>query len=84
MGSLSGGESFENSLIHELANPLRFLDEPLQNDLDLETVDWLKKDELQKDEANRYFIAMMKTFFLKRLILLSTYDWSSTVKKRKH
>ena len=43
IGSLSGGEALKIQLIHELAKPFEilFLDEP-SNDLDLETVDWLK------------------------------------------
>ena len=44
IGSLSGGESLKIQLIHELAKPFEilFLDEP-SNDLDIEMVDWLKK-----------------------------------------
>ena len=44
IGSLSGGEALKIQLIHELAKPFEilFLDEP-SNDLDIEMVDWLKK-----------------------------------------
>ena len=44
IGSLSGGEALKIQLIHELSKPFEilFLDEP-SNDLDLETVDWLKR-----------------------------------------
>ena len=43
IGSLSGGEALKVQLIHELSKTFEilFLDEP-SNDLDLETVDWLK------------------------------------------
>ena len=44
IGSLSGGEALKVQLIHELSKPFEvlFLDEP-SNDLDLDTVLWLKK-----------------------------------------
>ena len=44
-----GGEALKIQLIHELAKPFEilFLDEP-SNDLDLETVDWLK-GQISKD-----------------------------------
>ena len=56
IGSLSGGEALKIQLIHELAKPFEvlFLDEP-SNDLDLETVDWLKR-KIQKMKQTVIFI----------------------------
>ena len=75
IGSLSGGEALKIQLIHELAKTFEilFLDEP-SNDLDLETVDWLK-GQIRKISKLLFSFPMMKTFCLKRLILLSTCDW---------
>jgi len=57
IGSLSGGEAF-----HELAKPFEilFLDEP-SNDLDLETVDWLKR-KIQKMKQTVIFISHDEDF----------------------
>ena len=57
IGSLSGGEALKIQLIHELAKPfaILFLDEP-SNDLDLETVDWLK-NQIQKIRQTVIFIS---------------------------
>ena len=57
IGSLSGGEALKIQLIHELAKPFEilFLDEP-SNDLDLETIDWLKS-QIQKMGQTVIFIS---------------------------
>ena len=62
IGSLSGGEALKIQLIHELAKPseILFLDEP-SNDLDLETVDWLKK-QIQKTKQTVIFISHNEDF----------------------
>ncbi|WP_049530073.1 ATP-binding cassette domain-containing protein [Streptococcus pseudopneumoniae] len=62
IGSLSGGEALKIQLIHELAKPFEvlFLDEP-SNDLDLETVDWLKK-QVQKIGQTVIFISHDEDF----------------------
>ena len=62
IGSLSGGESLKIQLIHELAKPFEvlFLDEP-SNDLDLETVDWLK-GQIQKIRQTVIFISHDEDF----------------------
>ena len=62
IGSLSGGEALKVQLIHELAKPfaILFLDEP-SNDLDLETVDWLKK-QIQKMRQTVIFISHDEDF----------------------
>ncbi|KXU13854.1 ABC transporter ATP-binding protein [Streptococcus oralis] len=62
IGSLSGGEALKIQLIHELAKPFEilFLDEP-SNDLDLETVDWLKK-KIQKMRQTVIFISHDEDF----------------------
>ena len=62
IGSLSGGEALKIQLIHELAKPLEilFLDEP-SNDLDLETVDWLKM-QIQKMRQTVIFISHDEDF----------------------
>lgn len=60
--SLSGGEALKIQLIHELAKPFEilFLDEP-SNDLDLETVDWLKS-QIQKIRQTVIFISHDEDF----------------------
>ena len=62
IGSLSGGEALKIQLIHELAKPFEilFLDEP-SNDLDLETVDWLK-GQIQKMRQTVIFISHDEEF----------------------
>ena len=62
IGSLSGGEALKIQLIHELAKPFEilFLDEP-SNDLDLETVDWLKS-QIQKMRQTVIFISHDEDF----------------------
>ena len=62
IGSLSGGEALKIQLIHELAKPFEvlFLDEP-SNDLDLETVDWLKR-QIQKIGQTVIFISHDEDF----------------------
>ena len=62
IGSLSGGEALKIQLIHELANPFEilFLDEP-SNDLDLETVVWLKR-QIQKMRQTVIFISHDEDF----------------------
>ena len=62
IGSLSGGEALKIQLIHELSKPFEilFLDEP-SNDLDLETVDWLKK-QVQKIGQTVIFISHDEDF----------------------
>ena len=62
IGSLSGGEALKIQLIHELAKPFEilFLDEP-SNDLDLETVDWLKS-KIQKMRQTVIFISHDEDF----------------------
>ena len=62
IGSLSGGEALKIQLIHELAKPFEvlFLDEP-SNDLDLETVDWLKR-QIQKIRQTVIFISHDEDF----------------------
>ena len=62
IGSLSGGESLKIQLIHELAKPFEilFLDEP-SNDLDLETVDWLK-GQIRKIRQTAIFISHDEDF----------------------
>ena len=62
IGSLSGGEALKIQLIHELAKPfdILFLDEP-SNDLDLETIDWLK-DQIQKIRQTVIFISHDEDF----------------------
>ena len=60
--TLSGGEALKIQLIHELAKPFEilFLDEP-SNDLDLETVDWLK-GQIQKTRQTVIFISHDEDF----------------------
>ena len=60
--SLSGGEALKIQLIHELAKPFEilFLDEP-SNDLDLETVDWLK-GQIRKIRQTVIFISHDEDF----------------------
>ena len=62
IGSLSGGEALKIQLIHKLAKPFEvlFLDEP-SNDLDLETVDWLKR-KIQKMKQTVIFISHDEDF----------------------
>ena len=62
IGSLSGGEALKIQLIHELAKPfdILFLDEP-SNDLDLETIDWLK-GQIQKMRQTVIFISHDEEF----------------------
>lgn len=62
IGSLSGGEALKVQLIHELAKPfdILFLDEP-SNDLDLETIDWLK-GQIQKMRQTVIFISHDEEF----------------------
>ena len=62
IGSLSGGEALKIQLIHELAKPFEilFLDEP-SNDLDLETIDWLKS-QIQKMRQTVIFISHDEDF----------------------
>ena len=62
IGSLSGGEALKIQLIHELAKPfdILFLDEP-SNDLDLETIDWLK-GQIQKMRQTVIFISHDEDF----------------------
>jgi len=62
IGSLSGGEALKIQLIHELAKPFEilFLDES-SNDLDLETVDWLKS-QIQKIRQTVIFISHDEDF----------------------
>ena len=62
LGSLSGGEALKIQLIHELAKPfdILFLDEP-SNDLDLETIDWLKS-KIQKMRQTVIFISHDEDF----------------------
>ena len=62
IGSLSGGEALKVQLIHELAKPFEilFLDEP-SNDLDLETVDWLKR-QIRKISQTVIFISHDEDF----------------------
>ena len=62
IGSFSGGEALKIQLIHELAKPfdILFLDEP-SNDLDLETIDWLK-DQIQKIRQTVIFISHDEDF----------------------
>ena len=62
IGSLSGGEALKIQLIHELSKPFEilFLDEP-SNDLDLETVDLLKK-QVQKIGQTVIFISHDEDF----------------------
>ena len=62
IGSLSGGESLKIQLIHELVKPFEilFLDEP-SNDLDIEMVDWLKK-QIQKMRQTVIFISHDEDF----------------------
>ncbi len=60
--TLSGGEALKIQLIHELAKPFEilFLDEP-SNDLDLETIDWLK-GQIQKMKQTVIFISHDEEF----------------------
>ena len=62
IGSLSGGEALKIQLIHELTKPFEilFLDEP-SNDLDLETIDWLK-GQIQKLKQTVIFISHDEDF----------------------
>ena len=62
IGSLSGGEALKIQLIHELSKPfdILFLDEP-SNDLDLETIDWLKS-QIQKMRQTVIFISHDEDF----------------------
>ena len=62
IGSLSGGETLKIQLIHELSKPFEilFLDEP-SNDLDLETVDWLK-GQIRKIRQTAIFISHDEDF----------------------
>ena len=62
IGSVSGGEALKIQLIHELAKPFEilFLDEP-SNDLDLETVNWLK-GHIQKTRQTVIFISHDEDF----------------------
>ncbi|WP_061414653.1 ATP-binding cassette domain-containing protein [Streptococcus oralis] len=78
IGSLSGGEALKIQLIHELAKPFEilFLDEP-SNDLDLETVDWLKR-KIQKMRQTVIFISHDEDF------LSETADTIVHLKQVKH
>ena len=62
IGSLSGGEALKIQLIHEFAKPFEilFLDEP-SNDLDIEMVDWLKK-QIHKMRQTVIFISHDEDF----------------------
>ena len=62
IGSLSGGEALKIQLIHEFAKPFEilFLDEP-SNDLDIEMVDWLKK-QIRKIRQTVIFISHDEDF----------------------
>lgn len=62
IGRLSGGESLKIQLIHELSKPFEilFLDEP-SNDLDFETVDWLK-GQIRKIRQTVIFISHDEDF----------------------
>ena len=62
IGNLSGGEALKIQLIHELSKPFEilFLDEP-SNDLDLETIDWLK-GQIQKTKQTVMFISHDEDF----------------------
>ena len=62
IASLSGGEALKIQLIHEFAKPFEilFLDEP-SNDLDIEMVDWLKK-QIQKMRQTVIFISHDEDF----------------------
>ena len=62
IGSLSGGEALKIQLIHEFAKPFEilFLDEPA-NDLDIEMVDWLKK-QIHKTRQTVIFISHDEDF----------------------
>ena len=62
IGSLSGGEALKVQLIHELSKPFEvlFLDEP-SNDLDLDTVLWLKK-QIQRIKETVIFISHDEDF----------------------
>ena len=62
ISSLSGGEALKIQLIHEFAKPFEilFLDEP-SNDLDIEMVDWLKK-QIQKMRQTVIFISHDEDF----------------------
>ena len=62
IGSLSGGEALKIQLIHEFAKPFEilFLDEP-SNDLDIEMVDWLKK-QIHKTRQTVIFISHDEDF----------------------
>ena len=62
IGSLSGGEALKIQLIHELAKhfEILFLDEP-SNDLDLETIDWLK-GQIRKIRQTVIFISHDEDF----------------------
>lgn len=62
IGSLTGGEALKVQLIHELSKPFEvlFLDEP-SNDLDLDTVLWLKK-QIQRIKETVIFISHDEDF----------------------
>lgn len=62
IGSLSGGEALKVQLIHELSKSFEvlFLDEP-SNDLDLDTVLWLKK-QIQRIKETVIFISHDEDF----------------------
>ena len=62
IGSLSGGEALKVQLIHELSKTFEilFLDEP-SNDLDLDTVLWLKK-QIQRIKETVIFISHDEDF----------------------
>lgn len=62
IGSLSGGEALKIQLIHELVKhfEILFLDEP-SNDLDLETIDWLK-GQIRKIRQTVIFISHDEDF----------------------
>ncbi len=83
ISSLSGGEALKIQLIHEFAKPFEilFLDEP-SNDLDIEMVDWLKK-QIQKMRQTVIFISHDEDFLSQTADTIIHYDWSSIERKRK-
>ena len=89
IGSLSGGEALKIQLIHELAKPFEilFLDEP-SNDLDIEMVDWLKK-QIQKMRQTVIFISHDEDFLSQtadtiiHLRLVKHLDYDSYSEQRK-
>ncbi len=74
IGSLSGGEALKIQLIHELAKPFEilFLDEP-SNDLDLETVDWLK-GQIRKIRQTVIFISHDEDFLSETALDYDSYS----------